>query len=323
MHTPGFRHNPWLLLLGILTGAASPAPVLPRPDHVVIVIEENRSLSSIIGHESAPYINSLAARGALFTNFHALVHPSQPNYLALFSGSLHGVRNDVAPPAGSPYSSPNLATGLFGAGLSFAGYSEDLPHPGFTGVSHGHYQRRHNPWVNFSNVPASSNLPFSEFPSPDRFDSLPTISIVVPNLVHDMHSASTSTGDAWLRDHLDAYIRWAEQHHSLFILTWDESDQVESNHIPTLFVGSMIKAGRYGEPLNHLHLLRTLEDLYGLAYAGDSANVAPITNVWVDPPAADDPPAPALENDSSNKCGALGLGALLLALLAGRLLRRN
>jgi len=320
--TPGFRWSAGIVLLGILPGAASPTPVLPRPDHVVIVIEENRSLSSIIGNESAPYINSLAPRGALFTNFHALVHPSQANYLVLFSGSAHGVTNDVAPPAGSPYASPNLATGLFGVGRSFAGYSEDLPFAGFTGVSHGHYERPHNPWVNFSNVPVSSNVPFWDFPSPDRFDALPTISIVIPNLLHDMHSGSTSTGDAWLRANLDAYIQWAATHNSLFILTWDESNQVDSNHIPTLFVGPMVKAGQYDQSLNHLHLLRTLEDVYGLAYAGDSANVAPITNVWVES-AADDPSPSASEKNSSNKCGALGVGALLLALLAGRLLRRN
>jgi acid phosphatase len=325
--TPGFHRAAGIVLLGILSGAAAPAAALPRPDHVVIVIEENRSLSSVIGNESAPYINSLAARGALFTNFHALVHPSQPNYLALFSGSLHDVRNDVAPPAGSPYASPNLASGLFGAGLSFAGYSEDLPFAGFTGVSHEHYQRRHNPWVNFTNVPASSNLPFTDFPSPDRFDALPTISIVIPNLLHDMHSASTAAGDAWLKEHLDAYVRWAETHNSLFILTWDESNHVESNHIPTLFVGPMVRAGTYDPPLNHLHLLRTLEDLYGLAYAGDSANVAPITAVWVESatpdPSPDPEPSPAPAKDSSKKCGALGVGALLLALLAGRLVRRK
>jgi phosphatidylinositol-3-phosphatase len=307
--------------VGLLSGAVSPAAVLPRPDHVVIVIEENRSPEAILGNESAPYINSLAARGALLTNFHALVHPSQPNYLALFSGSLHGVTNDVAPPAGSPWGSLNLATGLFGAGLSFAGYSEDLPFAGFTGASHDNYRRRHSPWVNFSNVPASSNLPFADFPTPDRFDSLPTVSIVIPNLLHDMHSGSTSVGDTWLRDNLDAYIQWAATHNSLFILTWDESNQDHSNHIPTLLVGPMVQPGSYGDAWNHLHLLRTLEDLYGLAYAGDSANVPAISTVWVEAGAAD--ASPAAENDHSKKCGSLGVGALLLAMLAVRLFRRN
>ena len=316
MSTLGFRAAGGL---GVLALLAATAPVLPRPAHVVIVIEENRSLSSIIGSASAPYINALAARGALFTNFYALVHPSQPNYLAIFSGSVHGVTNDVAPPAGAPYGSPNLAAGLFGAGLSFAGYCEDLPFEGFTGVSHERYLRQHNPWVNFSNVPASSNLPLADFPTPDRFDALPTVSIVIPNLDHDMHSGSTAAGDAWLMEHLDAYVQWAATHDSLFILTWDEDNFLASNHIPTLFVGPMVKPGEYGEALNHLHLLRTLEDLYGLSLAGDSANVSPITDVWVEP----SEPGPAPAKDNSKKCGALGIGALLLAMLAARLVRRN
>jgi acid phosphatase len=314
--TLGFRAAGGLGVLGLL---AASAPVLPRPAHVVIVIEENRSLSSILGSPSAPYINALAAQGALFTNFYALVHPSQPNYLALFSGSVHGVTNDVAPPAGAPYASPNLASGLFGAGLSFEGYSEDLPFAGFTGTSHDGYERRHNPWVNFSNVPASSNLPLTDFPPPDRFDALPTVSFVIPNVDHDMHFGSTLSGDSWLREYLDAYVQWAATHDSLFILTWDEGNSASSNNIPTLFVGPMVRPGQYGDALNHLHLLRTLEDLYGLPLAGDSANVSPITNVWIEPAE----PAPAPAKDHSKSCGALGIGALLLALLAARLVRRN
>jgi acid phosphatase len=319
--TSGFGAIAGIGVLAVLSGAAAPAAGLPRPDHVVIVIEENRSPSSVIGNASAPYINSLKDRGAIFTSFYALVHPSQPNYLVIFSGSTQGVTNDSAPPAGAPYSTPNLAGGLFGAGLSFAGYSEDLPVAGFTGISHEHYERRHNPWVNFSNVPASSNLPLGDFPSPDRFAALPTISFVIPNLLNDMHQGSTSTGDAWLQAHLDAYVQWAMGHNSLLVLTWDESNQVETNNIPTLLVGPMVKPGAYGEALNHLHLLRTLEDLYGLAYAGDSAKVSPIADVWKDPPAADPASAPA--KDNSKKCGSLGIGALLVALLAGRLFRRR
>ena len=188
------------------------------------------------------------------------------------------------------------------------------------GAVHGNYRRRHNPWANFSNVPASSNLPFTDFPSPDRFDSLPTVSIVVPDLVNDMHYGSTSTGDAWLRDHLDAYIRWAETHNSLFILTWDESHVAGPNHIPTLFVGPMVRPGAYPESVNHLHLLRTLEDLYGLPYAGETENVAPIVDVWQEPaPEAAGPSSAPKKNTGG--CGALGIVAGLI--VASLRLRRR
>src|SRR2546421_11856526 len=68
---------------------------VPRPDHVLIVIEENHSYSQIIGAAAAPYINSLAYSGALFSQSFALTHPSQPNYIALFSGSTQGVTTDL------------------------------------------------------------------------------------------------------------------------------------------------------------------------------------------------------------------------------------
>jgi acid phosphatase len=178
--------------------------------------------------------------------------------------------------------------------------------------------------VNFSNVPATSNLPVTDFPSPDRFDALPTVAIVVPDLDHDMHNGSIAAADAWLRDHLDAYVQWAATHNSLFILTWDESNNQQSNGIPTLFVGPMVKPGWYSEPLNHLHLLRTLEDLYGLPYAGESANVGAIVDVWVDPPpeSKDQVPEPR-SDETSGKCGMLGIGAVVAAVLARRLLRRD
>src|SRR5437773_12064566 len=67
---------------------------LPLPDHVVLVIEENKSFKQIIDNSAAPYINSLVTRAALFTQSFAITHPSQPNYLALFSGDTHGVMDD-------------------------------------------------------------------------------------------------------------------------------------------------------------------------------------------------------------------------------------
>ena len=81
------------LLLALTT--ASPAQEtspnrdyrLPIPDHVVIVIEDNKSFSDVIGSADAPYLNSLAMSGALLTEYYGLHHPSQPNYIELFAGA--------------------------------------------------------------------------------------------------------------------------------------------------------------------------------------------------------------------------------------------
>src|SRR6266853_588359 len=119
---------------------------LPRPDHVIIVIEENKAYKQIVGNMAAPYINTLANNGALFTQSFAIAHPSQPNYLALFSGTTHGVTDDRCPLS---FSGDNLAAALRRKGLSFAIYSESMPSIGFTGCLNGSYYRKHNPVVNW------------------------------------------------------------------------------------------------------------------------------------------------------------------------------
>ena len=265
-----------------LNGSLSPSrthaqTTLPLPDHIVVVIEENHSFNEIIGSSSAPYINSLANAGALFTQSFAITHPSEPNYLALFSGSTQGITNDSCP---HTFSGPDLGGELIAAHDSFRGFSEGLPSVGSTVCTSGEYARKHNPWVDFTDVPSAENLPFSNFPSPTNLSSLPTISFVVPNLQDDMHDGTIQQGDSWLKQHIDPFVQWAQTHNSLLIVTWDEDDSSQSNQIPTIFVGPMVKSGRYSETINHYRVLRTLESIYGLPAAHNSANVSPISDCW-------------------------------------------
>jgi phosphatidylinositol-3-phosphatase len=259
------------------TGGASATASsgMPRPDHVVVVVMENRSYNDIIGNPRAPYINELARGGALFTHSFAVAHPSQPNYLALFSGSTQGIHNDSCP---HTFAGPNLGQSLVSAGRTFAGYSEGLPSPGSTVCEDGAYARKHAPWVNFPSVPASANLPFSAFPS--DYAALPNLSFVMPDLDHDMHDGTISAGDQWLRDHLGGYAAWASSHHSLLVLTWDEDDRSQANQITTVIAGAPVRPGRYDERIDHYRLLSTLEELEGVPHVGASATVPPVTSIW-------------------------------------------
>ncbi len=83
-----------LLILILLCVSCAFKRRLPKPAHIVIVMEENHGFDQIIGSENAPYINRLAKEGTLFTDAHSITHPSEPNYLALFSGSTQGVDGD-------------------------------------------------------------------------------------------------------------------------------------------------------------------------------------------------------------------------------------
>ena len=98
-----------------------------------------------------------------------------------------------------PFNTPNLAIELVAAGRTFTGYSENLPYVGYTGFEAdvGLYSRKHNPWVQWqaddapasNHLPPSMNQPFSAFPmTPETFDTLPSLSIVIPNNDNNMHN---------------------------------------------------------------------------------------------------------------------------------------
>jgi len=250
------------LLALLLAWHAAPAAAqpLPRPDHIVIVVEENKAFAQIIGNPDAPYINALARRGALFTQSYGVTHPSQPNYLALFTGSTRGIGSNACP---LELSGANLASVLAEKGLSFASYAESMPQPGFEGCIYGAYMRKHNPVANWKEY-AALNQPFSAFPQ--DFAKLPTVALVVPDQRNDMHDGSIAQGDAWLEKNIEPYAQWAAAHNSLLIVTWDEDDGSANNRVATLFIGPMVKPGSSAQPISHYSVLRTIEESYGLPY---------------------------------------------------------
>lgn len=273
---------------------------LPKPDHIIIVIDENKGYNEIIGASQAPYINQLAKEGALFTDSHGVQHPSQPNYLAFFSGSNQGINGDECLQDSTPYTTPNLGAALLKAGYTFKGYAQTMPSVGYltcyfgkSNLTKGHlYGRKHCPWVNWTgnkenDFPDSLSRPITDFPT--DFSKLPTVAFVIPDMDHDMHNnipnvGSDTTmikiGDTWLKDNLSNYINWAKTHNSLFILTFDEDNFTPINHIPTIFVGPMVKPGQYNDSINHYNVLRTIEQMYKLPYSGAAAQAKTISNVW-------------------------------------------
>lgn len=253
-------------------------------DHIVIAVMENHAQQQIIGNSGAPYLTSLANANANFTQSFGVAHPSQPNYLALFSGSVQGVTDDNHH---GPFAGTNIASQLAGIGKTFIGYSEGLPSVGYTGDSSGGYARKHNPWVQFSNIPSTSNQPFTAFPT--DYTKLPTVSWVIPNLTDDMHDGTVSQGDTWLKNNLDPYVNWAKTHNSLLIITFDEDDYNSQNHIATIMAGANVKQGAYSETIDHYSVLGLVQDAYKLPRTGGSVGKAPITDAFATAPVTPPP----------------------------------
>lgn len=280
---------------------------VPKPNHVVIVIFENHSFEQIINKsQETNYFNELAngSSSALFTNSHGMTHPSQPNYLFLFSGRDQHVKDDEMPK--DKFKTPNLAASLLSIDSSFKTYSEDLPYVGFDGkkddTDDHKYVRKHNPAANWmwdknsgssheNQIPDSLNQPFSVFKSMSEnsdFSKLPTVSFVIPNLENDMHGGNwwetfkhlsheedkeaQQTGNNWLRQNIKPYADWAIKNNSLLIITFDEDNYLPlpfakhtKNQIPTIFVGQMVKPDKYSERITHCNVLATLLKMYNLS----------------------------------------------------------
>lgn len=235
---------------------------VPNYDHIVVVIMENKDYAAIIGKVAdAPYINELASKGALATNYMALTHPSLPNYYALYAGTTFDILDDED----YVLYGPTLATLLKKANKTFIGFVE---HPNSTDS--------HNPWTSF---PEGDDVErdFKTFPT--NFSELPNVSFVIPNVDNDMHDGTVAQGDAWLKANLGAYAEWAKANNSLLIVTWDETDEGAPNHVAAIFYGAHVKQGRYSHSANHYNMLSTIlaaHNLFGPRNAAD----APIIDVF-------------------------------------------
>ena len=268
-------------MIALLLAAALLGPAVPHVEHVTIVVMENRNYASVVGSPAAPYFNTvLLPQAMLLRRAHAVAHPSEPNYLALFSGSTQGVTSDRCP---VDFAVKNLASELAQAGYTFAGYAESMPRDGFTGcyTPDGLYARKHVPWVDFTNVLPAQNLRYEGLPADP-----PTVMWITPNMCNDMHDCSTRAGDRWLAKNLPAILAWNRRHDGLLIVTWDEADPDGdgTNRIPTVLAGPMVRAGTSDREVTHYGILRTIERFFGLPCIDQECRAATLEGVWKEAP---------------------------------------
>jgi hypothetical protein len=262
-------------LLFVATGPTAAAPPGPaEPSRTVLIVLENRELDEVIGSPEAPYLNHLAGRGALATNYFGVTHPSLPNYLALFAGSTFGIAENCTECLAR---GPNLATQLSAAGVSWRAYMGDLPHPCFAGAGYGSYAKRHNPFAYFPSiaaVPARCReiVPETRLLADLRRQRLPEFSWLTPDLCDDAHDCSLATADGHLRALASRIVRQLGPH-GLLVVTFDEGTGdggccglPGGGRVATILAGPEIPRGtEIRQPANHYSLLASLEDRFGLA----------------------------------------------------------
>ena len=267
------------------TDGANIGTTLPNFDRVVVVVFENKEFEQVVGNADAPTFGSLARRYALLVNYRGVAHPSLPNYLALVSGSTQGITSDCT---SCRVSAPNLADTLERAGKTWKTYAEGLPRAGFTGAWAGRYAKKHNPLLYFADVVSRPErlhriVPLGTFRRDLEAGRLPDFSLVVPDLCHDMHDCSVTTGDAWLGGFLQPLLRSPALRHGVVFVVFDEgtSSLGGGGHVPALVLGPLVRpASSSSTPLDHYGLLRTIEGTWGLPLLGRSRGATPITGIW-------------------------------------------
>lgn len=239
---------------------------------ILIIVMENKARAGVL---TDAYFAGLAGRGTQLTNYSAVAHPSQPNYLALLAGAPL-VTEDNA----HDLPQTNLVDLLEPAGISWKAYLSDYPGQCFTGTKAGGlaplYVRKHNPFVSFDDIrtnPArcARIVSGAQFPADLAADELPTVMFYIPNLQEDTHDASLAAGAAWLQGFLEPKLsdpRFSAG--TLIVVTFDESDGSSAgNEVYTVLLGPLVTAGA-GDATAYTHysLLRTLEDNFNLGTLG-------------------------------------------------------
>jgi hypothetical protein len=233
---------------------------------------ENKAVPQIIGSSHAPYLNRLARRCGFAANFFAEAYPSLPNYIAMTSGSIHGIDTNGIP-ASYPLRGPSIFSQLGGHWRAFA---ESMPKNCELNNIPGTYPVHHNPAAYYSNVRRRcerQNRPLGRRP-----DISARFTMFVPNYCHSMHDCSISSGDRWLSRLLSRVFATREYRsgETVVFLTWDEDDGRHGNQIPTFVMSPSTPAGTTSsQTFNHYSLLRTTQELLRLRPFLGGAAAAP------------------------------------------------
>ncbi len=235
-------------------------------DHVVWIVMENQNYDAVAGSPSAPYLNTLARDCGLAIDYHAITHPSLPNYIAMTSGGTQGIYGD-GPPADNATGAPSIFSEL---GADWRLYAESMPRP-CTSWDSGSYAVRHNPAVYYTGL--ASTCARNNRPLP-RHLTLARFTFVTPNLCHDMHDCSVASGDAWLAAFVPKVLSTSAYRsgRTAIFITWDENDGDAGNQVPLIALAPSIAHGaRARMRYDHYSLLRTTEDMLGLPPQGAAA----------------------------------------------------
>ncbi len=284
----------------------------PHISKVLWIVMENRSYGTttnqIPGDPSASYIDkSLLSQCGSTSDYHAVTHPSYPNYLAMTSGSTQGATGDSL----GYYAAPSIFSE---ADPNWRSYEEYMPancdHTPQTGTEppSQYYLGRHNPAASYSAMPIGApsagdcgthDVPLGTTTSGPLVaavtgGTLPGFSFVTPGPCDDMHELPPSDascpdlvagGDAWLAKWIPILTGGPDYRNGnlLIDVTWDEgrggsngesctSSSATDCVVPNIVISPYTTHVVSGAHFSHYSLLKTAEELLRLPLLGHAAD---------------------------------------------------
>lgn len=251
-------------------------------DRFVTIWLENTDFSSAMAD---PNLSALASQGIELTNYFALTHPSEPNYVASVGGEYFGMDNDNL--NNIPVNVSTIVDLLEDKGITWAEYEEDMPSTGFTGLQFlnprtgaNDYVRKHNPLIVYNSVsgnPArSANIKnFTLFQQDLAAGKLPQWIFITPNMTNDGHDTNVTFAAKWVKGFLTPLLSNTNFNgdRTLVLLTFDENETYgEQNRVRAILLGSAIPSNLIGTTdsnfYDHYSEISTIEANWGLHTLG-------------------------------------------------------
>lgn len=279
----------------VTSAVASPSAPSPSPRHsattahtaspqvtkLLVVVVENHSLDQMSA--GMPYTFGLAKQFGYATGYHAVSHPSLPNYLAIASGQTHGVTDD-APPSAHPLQGGSVFQQALDAGRTAGLFAESMP-ANCTLDAQGRYAVKHNPWAYFVNQRdgcRAYDRPYGDLGPLIAAGRLPDAGMVIPDICNDAHDCGLPTADSWIRGLMTKVFAgpdWKSGHLAV-VLTADEDDHNQDNTVLTVVIHPSQHHHVVGQRLSHYSLTRLYEDVLGVRHLNQAGTAASMSQAF-------------------------------------------
>jgi phosphatidylinositol-3-phosphatase len=272
-----------------LDSNAASTSTMPQSQHVVMVMEENQSYSTVVGDTSVwPNLNALIDKGALATHYYSNSHPSIGNYFMLTTGQLLTTNDNST----KVWNVDNIARRMLAEHVSFRIYAEGIKQ-GYVAGNTGLYLIRHEPFAMLSDIADSKSVanahifPFTQFAIDLANHNIPEYSYIVPDIEDDAHNGTPHAADAWLQKNvvepLSTHSSFETGGNGLLVVDFDEAADSDTTHggghVAAVMWGPIVKAGykqTSSTVYQHQSMLRTEMQLLGLSTPPAAAATAPL-----------------------------------------------